>query len=322
MFAASPSSIGRMREASSAKTTLRPGSLDLYSAWMMPSKASASAFHSSMSAAGTAMTASASRQMALGLFPPPRVRSWKSYWSSVYFRVQEADEEPQGVRAFLVDVVSAVAAAAAGDADLQRPVALAQGLALEFEGGGGVHAAGAAHEELSLVLGIQVDEGLPFEEAGLQGEGAVHAGFLRNREQALELAGRKVAREQGEAGGDADAVVRAEGGVLGHHPAVLHLIGDRLGEEVEVEMGVLLAHHVLVRLENEGGNLFLAGGGFLDDHDVAGLVGPALEVVLRGEFLEESGHGTFVARFAGNPGDVLENVQYGISGHILACFVA
>ena len=87
-------------------------------------------------------------------------------------------------------------------------------------------------------------------------------------------------------------------------------------------MGVLLAHHVLVRLENEGGNLFLAGGGFLDDHDVAGLVGPALEVVLRGEFLEVSGHGTFVARFAGNPGDVLENVQYGISGHILACFVA
>ena len=238
------------------------------------------------------------------------------------FGVQEADEEPQGVRPLLVDVVAAVAAAAAGEADLHRPVALAQGLALEFEGGGGVDAAGAAHEELAFVLGIQVDEGFPFEEAGLQREGAVHAGFLGDREQALELAGGQVAAEEGEAGGDADAVVRAEGGVLRHHPAVLHLIGDRLGEEVEIEMRVLLAHHVLVGLENEDGHVFLAGGGFLDDHHVAGLVGPALEVALRGEFLQESGHRTFVSGLARNPGDVLENVQYGISGHMQACFVA
>ena len=215
-----------------------------------------------------------------------------------------------------------MAAAAAGEADLHRPVALAQGLALEFEGGGGVDAAGAAHEELAFVLGIQVDEGFPFEEAGLQREGAVHAGFLGDREQALELPGGQVAAEEGEAGGDADAVVRAEGGVLRHHPAVLHLIGDRLGEEVEIEMRVLLAHHVLVGLENEDGHVFLAGGGFLDDHHVAGLVGPALEVALRGEFLQESGHRTFVSGLARNPGDVLENVQYGISGHMQACFVA
>ena len=215
-----------------------------------------------------------------------------------------------------------MAAAAAGDTDLQRPVALAQVLTLELEGGGGVHTAGAAHEELSFVLGIQVDEGLPFKEAGLQGKGTVHAGFLGNREQALEFSGGEVAVQEGEAGGDADAVVRAEGGVLRHHPAVLHLVGNRLGEEIEIEVGVLLADHVLVRLKNEDGNVFLAGGGFLDDHHVAGLVRPAFERAFGSEFLQESGHGTFVAGFTGDPGDVLENVQYGISGHIHACFVA
>ena len=52
-----------------------------------------------------------------------------------------------------------------------------------------------AAKELSFVLGIQVDEGPPFKEAGLQGKGTVHAGFLGNREQALEFpVGRSLSR--------------------------------------------------------------------------------------------------------------------------------
>ena len=83
ILAASPSSMGfSVAEAGSA-VALTPESEVANSASRSFEKASASAIISSASSPGTAMMASASRQIALGLLPPSRPINWKSYWSSV-----------------------------------------------------------------------------------------------------------------------------------------------------------------------------------------------------------------------------------------------
>ena len=236
------------------------------------------------------------------------------------FRVQETDKEPQGIGPFLVDIVAAMAALAAGDAKPERTVSLPEGFPLEFEGGRGVNAAGAADEELPFVLGIQVDQRFPFEETGFQGEGAVHARLLGNREQALQLAHGQVAFQQGKAGGDADAVIGPERRVLRDHPSVFDRIGNRVGQEIEGETGILLTDHVLMCLEDQRGNLFLAGSGFLHDDDITGLVGAALELVLCSEILKESRHRLLMTGFTGDLRDLPEDIKYGFSVHILTQF--
>ena len=92
--------------------------------------------------------------------------------------VEEARELLDGVRPLLVDLVAGMAAEAAVDAQAEGLVALAEGLVLIFEGRDRVHAAGAADEELALVLGIEVDEGLAAEEAFLERFGALHEYYL------------------------------------------------------------------------------------------------------------------------------------------------
>ena len=192
------------------------------------------------------------------------------------FREQEAHQLPDRVAAALLDVVSAVAAHAAADAHFQGLIALFEGFSVEFEDGGSIQTAGAAHKELAFVLRVQVDEGFGIEKARFQAEGAVHAGFFRDGEQALQLSGGKVAGQKGQAGGNAYAVICPKGGVLGHHPAVFYHVRDGLGFEVEVKTGVFLANHILMGLQGQCGHLFLARGRFLDNEHVTGFIRLAL----------------------------------------------
>ena len=69
-------------------------------------------------------------------------------------------------------------------------------------------------------------------------------------------------------------------------------------------------------LENQGRDFLLSGSGFLDDHDVAGLVGAALEAAGLGKILQEGRHRAFVAGLSRNPGDLLEDIKYVLCIHI------
>ena len=80
--------------------------------------------------------------------------------------------------------------------------------------------------------------------------------------------------------------------------------------------GILLADHVLMALENEGRNMFLAGRGFFRDDDIAGRIGLAGKSVAGCELLEVFGHFLFMAGFARNLRDLAENAEYRIGIHI------
>ena len=233
----------------------------------------------------------------------------------LHFRVEEADQLPQGVGAFLVDVVSAVAALGARDADLEGFPAFFDGLPLEAEGGGGVHASGAAYEHLPFVFRIQVDERLSFKEALLEAEGPVHARLFGNGEQAFQPAHGLLAFQQGQAGGDANPVIGPQRGFLGYHPAILYHEGNGLGMEVEVKIGVFLADHVLMGLQHQRGHVFFSGRCRLGDEHVARFVGFAVQIPLGRKQLKPGGHFFFMAGFPGNVGNFLEYFQDGFGIH-------
>ncbi len=74
---------------------------------------------------------------------------------------------------------------------------------------------------------------------------------------------------------------------------------------------VLLADHVRMALEYDCRHIFKAGGGFLDDEHVAGIISPAFEVVRCGEILQICYYVFFMTGFTRNRGDFLEIGKYG-----------
>ena len=102
--------------------------------------------------------------------------------------------------------------------------------------------------------------------------------------------------EDGQNGGHAYAVVGAQGGAVGGEPlAVEHRLYG-IGHEVELLVGVFLAHHVHVGLQAHRGALLVAFGGGLADEHVAQAVGVGLEAVAAAPFGEKSRDALFVLR--------------------------
>ena len=132
-----------------------------------------------------------------------------------------------------------------------------------------IQAAGASYAQLALFLGVQVEEDVSLEDAGLQGIGAVHAGFFGIGGEHLDgtvLDGRIF--DGGEGKGQADAVVCAQGGAVCGDPLTVHVGIDGILEEVVAAVGGFLGNHVHVALEDDALAFFHAGGGGDADDDV------------------------------------------------------
>ncbi len=236
--------------------------------------------------------------------------------------VDRPGEELYGVAALEVDVDAGVAAAEAGDGDRQgRRARRHRGLRhrqvdLDRD------AAGAADVDRALLLGVEVQEAPAGEEVGAELGGAGQAGLLVEGEEELERAVDHVVRgDEGEHRGDADAVVRAEGGAVGGQVVALAQRPDRVGREVEVDVGVLLLDHVEVRLEDGRGGVLVAGRAGYHDQHVAGRVALHLEAVRRGDLADVVAHPPLVLRGPRNGEDLVEvlpelfGLEVGDEGH-------
>ena len=147
-------------------------------------------------------------------------------------------------------------------------------LGVVFEFGDGYLAACAADDELTVLLGVEVEEDVAVYEAGLEAVGAAEALFLVDGEEALDGSVDDAVVEQDcHGGGAAEAVVGAEGGAVGAYPLAVDDGGDGVCQEVVLLVGVLLGHHVHVSLEDDGGGVLVAWCGGLGHGHVAGLVG-------------------------------------------------
>ena len=236
--------------------------------------------------------------------------------------LEEAEEELVGVGAAQVDVDTRVAALESGQGEAQRHVALRRRLAVAIvEGDVHVHPAGAAYEEAPLLFGVAVDHDRALQEAGLEAHGAVHAHLLVDREEALQ--GAVLDRLVGQGGHgqrDAHAVVRAEGRVARRDPLAVDVGVDRVAEEVVRYAGVLLRHHVDVRLQHDRlPPLVARRGGFADEH-IAHLILVRLQAMLLSEGLEVIRYLFRVTRRTRDLCEVVEITPDGFRGQSLDFF--
>ena len=75
--------------------------------------------------------------------------------------------------------------------------------------------------------------------------------------------------QRGQRERDADAVVRAQRGVLRDHPAIAHHRAYRVALEVVPRSGIGLAHHVEMALQDHAGHRLATGAGGLFQDQVA-----------------------------------------------------
>ena len=107
----------------------------------------------------------------------------------------------------------------------------------------GVETAGAAHAELALVLGVEIDEDVALQDAGTELVRAGHAGLLVVGHEDLDGTVRDAfILEDGKAHGHADAVVGTEGGAVRGDPFAVYIGVDRVLQEVVGGVGRLLRH--------------------------------------------------------------------------------
>ena len=173
-----------------------------------------------------------------------------------------------------------------GDAELLH--VLVDAFRLEAELSVGIQAAGAAHIQFSLCLGIHVDEDITFKYAALESLGSGHAGLLVDSEEGLYRSVRDVlGLEDGHCHGAADTVVGSEGGALGLYPLTVDVCLHRVFLPVVLYVVVVLRHHVEVALEDDALAVLHAGCGGLADDDVADLVADGLQSEALAEILHE-----------------------------------
>lgn len=207
----------------------------------------------------------------------------------------------------LVDVVARVSALQVGDADAEEAVVGRGRNGRIAERGQRVDAAGAADEQLALVLGVEVDQVGAREHSLAQSESTREAGLLIDREERLEgsVLDRRV-EQRGQRGGHADAAVGAERRALGLDPLPVDAGTDGVVLEVELHVGVLLADHVHVRLEDDRRTVLEArGGGFAHD-DVARRILAVFDAVALGERHQEVDDPALLLRGARNLRDGIE----------------
>ena len=186
---------------------------------------------------------------------------------------KETVQQLIGVRTVLVDVIARMSARQSLNFHVEEEIIL-RGINLGVgKLSGRIGTSGTTDEQLALVFRVEVNQNVAIHETFLQGESSRQAGFLVHGEQTfnrtmLDVIGSKY----GKLRGDTDAVVRTEGRSFRFQPFSVDDGLNRVVQEIVLHITVLLAHHVDVRLEDDGLQVFLSrSGGFLDE-DVSRLI--------------------------------------------------
>ena len=146
--------------------------------------------------------------------------------------------------------------------------------------GEGVDATGTANEDLSVILGVEVDEPFGTEHAVLQFHGAGESGLLIDGEETLDSRVREFGiGDGGERHGDTYTVIAAKGSTFGFEPFAVHVGLNGVGHEIMLNVAVFLAHHVHVRLEDDSFMVFVTRGSRHPHDDIHRLICDILDMM-------------------------------------------
>ena len=202
-----------------------------------------------------------------------------------------------------------MAAGQTADHDLVADIATRSDKRLVLEIGDGVQAAGATDAELLLVFGVEVEEDVAVQDAGLEGVRAAHAGLLVISDEDLDGAVLDaLVLGHGHRQRDAQAVVGTERSALGRHPLAVDDGLDGVLEEIVHGVGGLLRDHVHMALKDDSLAVLVPGGGGNTHDHVAGLVGKCFDLVLLGPVEQILANNLLVLGRTGTAGQSVEIV--------------
>ena len=205
--------------------------------------------------------------------------------------INEAGKQFVGVGALLVNVVTAVSAAQT--LHLQFKEEHASGGVLKRVRHLRIRAATActAHKDFALVLAVKIHQHASLHEARLHTFCTGQTSFLVACENTFNGTMLDVRTAQdSHLHGHADTVIRAQRCTLCLHPFAVHISLDGILVKVELHIGVLLAHHVHVALQDEGLAVLHSRSGGLADNHVSGFVTFSLQTQAFSIFGQEVNH--------------------------------
>ena len=181
---------------------------------------------------------------------------------------------------------------------------------VDRQGVGDLTAAGAAYNEHSLGISVNVQH-LPALKGGyIHHHSAQHTDFLIGGQHGLQtgvLQG--LILQCGQRHGNGNTVIRAQRGASGAYGIALHKEVQPFGLHILRTAGILFAHHVQMALQNHGRGVFIAGGGGGDENHIVGSVLMALQSALLTEFHAPIADGLGVPGAVGDRRQRLKNFK-------------
>ena len=210
-----------------------------------------------------------------------------------------------GVGAVLVDLNAGVAALETINSQTDAGAVDSTALASQGDGSGSTTCAGNGED--ALFLGIDVDQGAALQIVQVDDRSAQHANLLVNGDDDFQRRmGNGGVGHQSQSKGNGNAIVAAQSGALGVDIAAI--VGDiqALGGHIDGAVGILLADHVHVALDDDGIVILVAAGAILENDHIVGLVLAVAQAVLLGVVHQIVADGLGVAGAMGNGADLLE----------------
>jgi len=165
--------------------------------------------------------------------------------------LQKARQQARGIGAPQMDVATGMPALESGQRQIQRQPTRRDRLVLLNLADRQINPAGAADIQLAPLFGIQIEQQLALQNAGLQRSRAGHSRFLIQRQQHFQRAvDQRFIFQCGQCSGDANTVIRPQGRPLGTDPATVDFQLQGITKEIVRMAAVLLADHVQVRLQD------------------------------------------------------------------------
>ena len=225
---------------------------------------------------------------------------------------QESGQHLIGIGMPLVDVIAAVSAQEIVDGYLKEEVILGHCHLFIFKGSVGAHTSGTADKDFALVFRVEVEQDVAIHEAALHGIGSSEASLLIHRKHTLyRTVLDAIVGEHSKSRSYTDAIVGTQGSAIGLEPFTVNDEADGVVHKIVVNTLVAFAHHIHVRLQDDGLAVLHARSSRFGDDYIAGLIDLSSESARLTKSLQVGSHLLFMFRWAGNATNLLKVAKQG-----------
>ena len=197
----------------------------------------------------------------------------QSQVSLLQFLAKEAHQLLVGIRTVLINIIARVATHQTFHHYLAGIIAGRNRRNIKRKFGYGVCTAGATYKDLTFVFRVEIDQIISTHKVGFHTNSATQTGFLIAREHTFNRSVLNVvALKRSHLHCYADTVISSERGTFSLEPFAINIGLNGVFLEVELNVGILLTHHIHMALQNNRRTIFIAFRCRLFNYDVARLI--------------------------------------------------